>query len=201
MNKNRTIGLCAGVALASFGGVLGGPSKAGAQPVTVTPATMPRVATIDERYPSYNVEMAEVIGGGYVSTRASKYSQCARTSGGIGQAASRMASTVTVRRRKSSLRRAAGRCWLRRERGRRKLRSSSWPRQNRAADRGHLKPRMGRYRPFKPRWPCSIVQSQMTKPDRLAGLGGRHHVADLDLAIGDDHPIDQQLDQGPPLLE
>jgi hypothetical protein len=41
----------------------------------------------------------------------------------------------------------------------------------------------------------------MAKPDRLAGLGGRHHVADLDLAVGDDHPIDQQLDQGPPLLE
>jgi hypothetical protein len=65
MNQNRSIGLCAGLALASFGGVLGGPSKAGAQPVTVTPATMPQVATIDERYLSYNIEMAEVIGGNF----------------------------------------------------------------------------------------------------------------------------------------
>jgi hypothetical protein len=31
------------------------------------------------------------------------------------------------------------------------------PRQNRAADRGHLKPRMGRYRPFRPRWSCSSL--------------------------------------------
>lgn len=55
-----------------------------------------------------------------------------------GYAASRMASTVTVRRRNCN-------------RGRRWLRSSSCPRQNRAADLGHLKPRMGRYRPFRPR--------------------------------------------------
>ena len=34
-----------------------------AQPVPVSPATMPRIATVDERYQSYNVEMAEVIGG------------------------------------------------------------------------------------------------------------------------------------------
>src|SRR6185369_6858030 len=40
-------------------------------------------------------------------------------------AASRMASTVTVRRRNWSLRRSAGTDWLWREQGRRKLRSSS----------------------------------------------------------------------------
>lgn len=37
--------------------------SAAAQPVTVSPTTMPRVATVDQRYQSYNVEMAEVIGG------------------------------------------------------------------------------------------------------------------------------------------
>ena len=31
--------------------------------------------------------------------------------------------------------------------------------------------------------------------------GGREHVADLDLAVGDDHPVDEQLGQLPPLLE
>jgi hypothetical protein len=36
-----------------------------AQPVAVSPATMPRVATVDQRYQSYNVEMAEVIGGDF----------------------------------------------------------------------------------------------------------------------------------------
>ncbi len=99
---------------------------------------------------SPGLQSRDVIGGS-VRSRASKYSPCSQLRCGIDQAASRMASTVTVRRRKSSLRRAAGTCWLRREQGRRKLRSSSWPRQNRAADLGHLKPRIGRYLPFKPR--------------------------------------------------
>ena len=52
-----------------------------------------------------------------------------------------------------------------------------------------------------PRWSCSIVQSQMTKPDLFAGPVRRHHVANLDLAVGDDHPVDQEFHQGPSLLE
>jgi heparanase len=36
-----------------------------AQALPVSPATMPRVATVDQRYQSYNVEMAEVIGGNF----------------------------------------------------------------------------------------------------------------------------------------
>ncbi len=31
--------------------------------VAVVPRTMPRIATVDERYESYNVEVAEVIAG------------------------------------------------------------------------------------------------------------------------------------------
>jgi hypothetical protein len=31
--------------------------------------------------------------------------------------------------------------------------------------------------------------------------GGREHVADLDLAVGDDHPVDEQLGQQPALVE
>ena len=46
-----------------------------------------------------------------------------------------------------------------------------------------------------------IGQSQMTKTDLLARPIRRHHVADLDLAVGHDHPVDQELDQGSPLLE
>ncbi|WP_449428445.1 hypothetical protein [Rhodanobacter umsongensis] len=33
--------------------------------VAVTPASLPRIATVDSRYQSYNVEMAEVIGGNF----------------------------------------------------------------------------------------------------------------------------------------
>jgi hypothetical protein len=36
-----------------------------AQAVVVSPSTMPRAATVDQRYQSYNVEMAEVIGGNF----------------------------------------------------------------------------------------------------------------------------------------
>jgi len=41
----------------------------------------------------------------------------------------------------------------------------------------------------------------MTKADLLAGWSGRHHVADLDLAVGDDHPVDQEFDERTSLLE
>ena len=63
MSKARTIGLYASAALASFSAAVGGASPARAQPVPVAPATLPPVTTIDERYLSYNVEMAEVMGG------------------------------------------------------------------------------------------------------------------------------------------
>jgi hypothetical protein len=41
----------------------------------------------------------------------------------------------------------------------------------------------------------------MTKPDLLAGPVRWHHIADLDLAIVDDHPVNQEFNQGSPLLE
>lgn len=37
--------------------------QATSQPVSIAPAQMPRVATIDERFQSYNIEMVEVTGG------------------------------------------------------------------------------------------------------------------------------------------
>src|SRR5438874_4783069 len=44
-------------------------------------------------------------------------------------------------------------------------------------------------------WSAEIVRSQKTKADRLAVGAGRDHVADLDVAVGDDDSVDQQLDQ------
>jgi hypothetical protein len=41
----------------------------------------------------------------------------------------------------------------------------------------------------------------VTKPRLGAGWGGWDHVADLDLAVGDHDPVDQQLDQLAALLE
>jgi heparanase len=40
-------------------------SPAIAQSVVLSPATMPRIARVDQRYQSYNIEMAEVIGGSF----------------------------------------------------------------------------------------------------------------------------------------
>ena len=54
----RSIQVFAAVALASTGDTI-----VVAGPLSVPPQSMPRIATVDERYQSYNVEMAEVVGG------------------------------------------------------------------------------------------------------------------------------------------
>ena len=41
----------------------------------------------------------------------------------------------------------------------------------------------------------------MTKTDLLAGPVRWHDIADLHLAVGDDHSVDQELHQGPSLIE
>src|ERR1700680_625859 len=52
-----------GAVLAVLAGTVWSPVSFGASPVSVTPATMPRVGTVDERCQSFNVEMVEVTGG------------------------------------------------------------------------------------------------------------------------------------------
>ena len=37
--------------------------RIGAQPVSLSPKTMSRIGTVDERFQSYNIEMVEVTGG------------------------------------------------------------------------------------------------------------------------------------------
>lgn len=64
-NKHRTAGHYAGAALVALGAAAGCAGSARAQPVPLTPATLPAVATIGERYLSYNVEMVEVTGGNF----------------------------------------------------------------------------------------------------------------------------------------
>jgi heparanase len=70
MSRIRLAGLTVSIAFACIalaaaalvGGHSRGPVSA---PVLVAPDTLPRIATIDERFLSYNVEMAEVIGGNF----------------------------------------------------------------------------------------------------------------------------------------
>ena len=46
--------------------------------VPITPATLPRIATVDERYQSYNVEMLEVTGGKFWKPRVHAQRDCCR---------------------------------------------------------------------------------------------------------------------------
>ncbi len=71
---------------------------------------------------------------------------------GEDQAAFRSFVKTQRRRVCMSRRRANETCWLRAVVGRRKFRSSSWARQNRAAEVKRLKPSMGRPRCLMPVW-------------------------------------------------
>lgn len=62
MTQRRQILTQAGAAFMSISAIALA-NSAQAQPVSVTPDTMPRVGVVDERYQSYNVEMLEVTGG------------------------------------------------------------------------------------------------------------------------------------------
>jgi hypothetical protein len=46
-----------------------------------------------------------------------------------------------------------------------------------------------------------MVFTQLAKGAVRPVGGGREHVADLDLAVGDDDPVDEQFSQQPALLE
>jgi heparanase len=60
MNRKTRLRFSIGAAVATFAG---SPVSFGSSPVSVTPATMPRVGTVDERFQSFNIEMVEVTGG------------------------------------------------------------------------------------------------------------------------------------------
>jgi hypothetical protein len=51
------------------------------------------------------------------------------------------------------------------------------------------------------RWQLEMVFTQLTKRAVRPVRGDREHVADLDFAVGDDHAVDEQLGELPPLGE
>jgi len=53
------------------------PLRLRAQNVSVDPAKMPRIATVDERFQSFNIEMAEVTGGRLLEAIRRKGEACA----------------------------------------------------------------------------------------------------------------------------
>lgn len=63
MKKNPGVLLVGFLAIGFLGAATRERNSGGPAPLQVQ--TMPRIATVDERYQSYNVEMAEVIGGNF----------------------------------------------------------------------------------------------------------------------------------------
>ncbi len=63
MNKNRYFTIAVGATLAALGCMQYSAASYDAEPRMITPANMPRIGTVDERFQSYNVEMVEVVGG------------------------------------------------------------------------------------------------------------------------------------------
>ena len=68
------------------------PFQAGGQAVSLDPAKMPRIGNVDERFVSYNIEMAEVTGGNFwkpyhnqssAATEATQAAQSASTPAGM----------------------------------------------------------------------------------------------------------------------
>jgi len=54
---------------------------------------------------------------------------------------------------------------------------------------------------YAARWSIEMVFTQLAKRAVRPSGGGRQDVADLDVAVGDDHAVDEQFGQLPPLLE
>src|SRR5690242_665927 len=54
---------------------------------------------------------------------------------------------------------------------------------------------------YHERWEIEMVFTQLAKRAVRPAGGGRQDVADLDVAVGDDHAVDEQLGQLPPLGE
>src|SRR5437588_11327161 len=61
MRRGRFI--VTGLAFAMLGVAAYSTAPYGESPSAITPAIMPRIGTVDERFQSYNIEMVEVVGG------------------------------------------------------------------------------------------------------------------------------------------
>src|ERR1700751_764574 len=84
----RRSGLAAPAAVLLAGSVVLGAVPAwAAEIVKVAPGAMPAVAKVDERFQSYNVEMAEVIGGRFWAPYKKPGEASAGPSGGVDMAA------------------------------------------------------------------------------------------------------------------
>ena len=61
--SNAYLEFYAGIFLAVLGSAACAEPPRGASPASITPVSMPRIGTVDERFQSFNVEMVEVTGG------------------------------------------------------------------------------------------------------------------------------------------
>jgi hypothetical protein len=78
MKATRNLSLIAGTVLAVLGATAN-LSGQDSKPVAITPAAMPRIATVDQRFQSYNIEMVEVTGGRFWKPYSSRADAVAAT--------------------------------------------------------------------------------------------------------------------------
>ncbi|RCS31683.1 hypothetical protein DEO45_00775 [Rhodanobacter denitrificans] len=92
METTRWIGLAAGACFAALAATAGSVSPS-ATPGTVrlAPATLPPIAQVDARYQSYNVEMAEVVGGNFWKPYTAESIAAMKARAGAGAAAAGVA--------------------------------------------------------------------------------------------------------------
>jgi len=65
MSNEKCLGLFLSVLLALLGAAAYSKNQPAASPVSIDPGKLPRLGTVDARFQSYNVEMAEVTGGNF----------------------------------------------------------------------------------------------------------------------------------------
>ena len=80
IKSTRQSRVTTGVALAYLCAMAGCASHNSSSSTAVAPATMPRIATVDERYQSYNVEMLEVTGGNFWKPYGQKHTLTRKSS-------------------------------------------------------------------------------------------------------------------------
>ena len=71
MNRMTYVVISSFTAVLLFSGTASISAPAGAPPVSIAPASMPRIGSVDERFQSYNIEAVEVTGGRFWKPYAS----------------------------------------------------------------------------------------------------------------------------------
>jgi heparanase len=88
MSNGRHFPVSLSVSLAVLGGIFYSVAGSGKSAISVNPASIPRIGTVEERFQSFNVEMLEVTGGRFwkpYKDQARRRATMPPTTGGMSQ--------------------------------------------------------------------------------------------------------------------